>query len=43
MGNIVSFTIMVPKELIPQRMQVGAQERSWEVLVKILEKHCVLG
>ena len=40
MGNIVSFAIMVPKELIPQRMQACAQERSWEVLVKIFEKDC---
>ncbi|CAO2834019.1 unnamed protein product [Amaranthus hypochondriacus] len=43
MGNIVSSAIMVPKELITQRMQAGAQGRSWEVLVKILEKDGVLG
>ncbi|CAL1412732.1 unnamed protein product [Linum trigynum] len=43
MGNIVSSAIMVPKELITQRMQAGAKGRSWEVLVKILEKDGVLG
>ncbi|CAL1358720.1 unnamed protein product [Linum trigynum] len=31
MGNIVSSAIMVPKELITQRMQAGAKGRSWEV------------
>ncbi|KAI4352956.1 hypothetical protein L6164_007159 [Bauhinia variegata] len=43
MGNIVSSAIMVPKELITQRMQTGAKGRSWEVLLKILEKDGVLG
>ncbi|GAV70173.1 Mito_carr domain-containing protein [Cephalotus follicularis] len=43
MGNIVSSAIMVPKELITQRMQAGAKGRSWEVLLKILEKDGVLG
>ncbi|MCL7040542.1 hypothetical protein MKW94_024351 [Papaver nudicaule] len=43
MGNIISSAIMVPKELITQRMQTGAKGRSWEVLVKILEKDGVLG
>ncbi|CAL1362978.1 unnamed protein product [Linum trigynum] len=43
MGNIVSSAIMVPKELITQRMQAGAKGRSWEVLVRILEKDGVLG
>ncbi|XP_050213853.1 protein MITOFERRINLIKE 1, chloroplastic-like [Mercurialis annua] len=43
MGNIVSSAIMVPKELITQRMQAGAQGRSWQVLLKILEKDGVLG
>ncbi|KAI3947862.1 hypothetical protein MKX01_034527 [Papaver californicum] len=43
MGNIVSSAIMVPKELITQRMQTGAKGRSWEVLVKILQKDGVLG
>ncbi|KAF2296571.1 hypothetical protein GH714_000279 [Hevea brasiliensis] len=38
MGNIVSSAIMVPKELITQRMQAGAKGRSFEVLLKILEK-----
>lgn len=32
MGNIVSSAIMVPKELITQRMQAGAPGRSWEVM-----------
>lgn len=43
MGNIVSSAIMVPKELITQRMQAGAKGRSWEVLLKILEKDGFLG
>ncbi|KAF8411667.1 hypothetical protein HHK36_004225 [Tetracentron sinense] len=43
MGNIVSSAIMVPKELITQRMQAGAVGRSWEVLLRILEKDGVLG
>ncbi|XP_043720525.1 protein MITOFERRINLIKE 1, chloroplastic [Telopea speciosissima] len=43
MGNIVSSAIMVPKELITQRMQAGAVGRSWEVLFRILEKDGVLG
>ncbi|CAL9149975.1 unnamed protein product [Musa hybrid cultivar] len=43
MGNIVSSAIMVPKELITQRMQAGAVGRSWEVLVRILEKDGILG
>lgn len=33
MGNVVSSAIMVPKELITQRMQAGAAGRSWEVMV----------
>ncbi|WCJ43397.1 Mitochondrial substrate carrier family protein [Euphorbia peplus] len=43
MGNIVSSAIMVPKELITQRMQAGAKGRSWEVLLNILEKDGILG
>ncbi|PON76280.1 Mitochondrial carrier domain containing protein [Parasponia andersonii] len=43
MGNIVSSAIMVPKELITQRMQAGAQGRSWEVLLRILRNDGVLG
>ncbi|KAJ0976625.1 hypothetical protein J5N97_012099 [Dioscorea zingiberensis] len=43
MGNIVSSAIMVPKELITQRMQAGARGRSWEVMLRILEKDGVLG
>uniref|UniRef100_A0A5B7BGP0 Mitochondrial substrate carrier family protein n=1 Tax=Davidia involucrata TaxID=16924 RepID=A0A5B7BGP0_DAVIN len=43
MGNIVSSAIMVPKELITQRMQAGAKGRSWEVLLRILEKDGFLG
>lgn len=34
---------MVPKELITQRMQAGAAGRSWQVLLKILERDGVLG
>ncbi|KAL1820192.1 hypothetical protein ACET3Z_015061 [Daucus carota] len=43
MGNIISSAIMVPKELITQRMQTGAKGRSWEVLLRILEKDGFLG
>ncbi|XP_020575922.1 protein MITOFERRINLIKE 1, chloroplastic [Phalaenopsis equestris] len=43
MGNIVSSAIMVPKELITQRMQTGAAGRSWEVLLRILEKDGIMG
>ncbi|KAE8718593.1 Protein MITOFERRINLIKE 1 [Hibiscus syriacus] len=43
MGNIVSSAIMVPKELVTQRMQAGAKGRSWEVLLRILEKDGILG
>ncbi|CAK9185514.1 unnamed protein product [Ilex paraguariensis] len=43
MGNIVSSAIMVPKELITQRMQSGAKGRSWEVLLRILEKDGIMG
>ncbi|GAB4861142.1 Protein MITOFERRINLIKE 1, chloroplastic [Ancistrocladus abbreviatus] len=43
MGNIVSSAIMVPKELITQRMQAGAKGRSWEVLWGILERDGILG
>ncbi|WOL11878.1 protein MITOFERRINLIKE 1, chloroplastic [Canna indica] len=43
MGNIVSSAIMVPKELITQRMQAGAIGRSWEVLLRILDKDGILG
>ncbi|XWS15243.1 hypothetical protein CRYUN_Cryun35bG0078000 [Craigia yunnanensis] len=41
--NIVSSAIMVPKELITQIMQAGAKGRSWEVLLRILEKDGILG
>ncbi|KAH7525149.1 protein MITOFERRINLIKE 1, chloroplastic [Ziziphus jujuba] len=43
MGNIISSAIMVPKELITQRMQAGAKGRSWQVLLSILQKDGVLG
>lgn len=43
MGNVVSSAIMVPKELITQRMQAGAKGRSWQVLVKILQNDGVMG
>ncbi|KFK32946.1 hypothetical protein AALP_AA6G309900 [Arabis alpina] len=43
MGNIISSAIMVPKELITQRMQVGAGVRSYQVLLQILEKDGILG
>ena len=43
MGNIMSSAIMVPKELITQRMQAGAKGRSWQVLLGILERDGILG
>ncbi|XAR49638.1 hypothetical protein NMG60_11032903 [Bertholletia excelsa] len=43
MGNIMSSAIMVPKELITQRMQAGAKGRSWQVLMGILERDGILG
>lgn len=43
MGNIISSAIMVPKELITQRMQAGAKGRSWQVLLGILEKDGIMG
>lgn len=43
MGNVVSSAIMVPKELVTQRMQAGAKGRSWEVVVQILERDGFLG
>ncbi|KAK7270929.1 hypothetical protein RJT34_26457 [Clitoria ternatea] len=43
MGNVASSAIMVPKELITQRMQAGAKGRSWQVLVNILQNDGVMG
>lgn len=43
MGNIVSSAIMVPKELVTQRMQTGAAGRSWEVVLRIVERDGVPG
>lgn len=43
LGNVLSSAIMVPKELITQRMQTGAKGRSYEVLIKILQNEGVLG
>lgn len=37
LGNIASSAILVPKELITQRMQAGAQGRSWEVFLRTVE------
>ncbi|KAI5067334.1 hypothetical protein GOP47_0017862 [Adiantum capillus-veneris] len=42
-GNIASSAILVPKELITQRMQAGAKGRSWEVFAKIIEKEGLKG
>ncbi|KAK1383856.1 protein MITOFERRINLIKE 1, chloroplastic [Heracleum sosnowskyi] len=42
-GNIISSAIMVPKELITQRMQTGAKGGSLQVLMRIVEKDGVLG
>ncbi|XP_004515118.1 protein MITOFERRINLIKE 1, chloroplastic [Cicer arietinum] len=43
LGNVLSSAVMVPKELITQRMQAGAKGRSYEVLIKILQNDGVLG
>ena len=43
LGNIVSSAILVPKELITQRMQTGAQGRSWEVVLRIVQKEGFMG
>lgn len=43
MGNIVSSAILVPKEVITQRMQAGAVGRSWEVLLRTVQKEGVKG
>ncbi|GAB2224381.1 hypothetical protein Drorol1_Dr00005137 [Drosera rotundifolia] len=43
LGNVVSSGIMVPKELITQRMQAGAKGRSWEVLLEVLGREGVMG
>ncbi|CAL5185350.1 unnamed protein product [Lathyrus oleraceus] len=43
LGNVLSSAIMVPKELITQRMQAGAKGRSYEVLIKILQNDGVMG
>ncbi|KAL2334852.1 hypothetical protein Fmac_016065 [Flemingia macrophylla] len=43
LGNVVSSAIMVPKELITQRMQAGVGTRSWHVLVQILRNDGVMG
>ncbi|KAF9620757.1 hypothetical protein IFM89_014361, partial [Coptis chinensis] len=43
MGNIVSSAVMVPKELITQRMQASVVGRSWQVLLSILQKDRILG
>ncbi|XP_002970352.2 protein MITOFERRINLIKE 1, chloroplastic [Selaginella moellendorffii] len=43
MGNIVSSAILVPKEVITQRMQAGAKGRSWNVLMRTLERDGLKG
>lgn len=43
LGNVVSSGIMVPKELITQRMQAGASGRSWQVLLATIEREGILG
>jgi hypothetical protein len=43
LGNVLSSAIMVPKELITQRMQTGAKGRSYQVLINILQNEGVLG
>ncbi|CAN0925419.1 Protein MITOFERRINLIKE 1, chloroplastic [Linum grandiflorum] len=46
MANVISSAIMVPKELITQRMQAGITTQttsSWEVLVNILKNDGILG
>jgi hypothetical protein len=43
LGNVLSSAIMVPKELITQRMQTGAKGRSYQVFINILQNEGVLG
>ncbi|GAA0156505.1 mitochondrial carrier protein [Lithospermum erythrorhizon] len=43
MGNIASSALMVPKELITQRMQAGAKGKSWELILTILKKDGIMG
>lgn len=43
MGNLVSSAVMVPKELITQRMQAGAPGRSWQVLLATIERDGIGG
>lgn len=43
LGNVVSSTVMVPKELITQRMQAGAAGRSWQVLLATIEREGIRG
>ncbi|KAH9325553.1 hypothetical protein KI387_005731, partial [Taxus chinensis] len=38
MGNLVSSAVMVPKELITQRMQAGASGQAWQVLLATIER-----
>jgi solute carrier family 25 S-adenosylmethionine transporter 26 len=43
LGNVVSSAVMVPKELITQRMQAGAPGRSWQVLLATVEREGIWG
>lgn len=42
-GNIVSSTILVPKEVITHRMQAGAAGRSWHLLLRTVQNEGVRG
>jgi solute carrier family 25 S-adenosylmethionine transporter 26 len=42
-GNIVSSIILVPKEVITQRMQAGASGRSWQLALRTIQNEGVSG
>ncbi|KAL2644596.1 hypothetical protein R1flu_012183 [Riccia fluitans] len=42
-GNIVSSAVLVPRDVITQRMQIGAKGRSWEVFLRTINKEGVKG
>ncbi|KAG6551858.1 hypothetical protein Mapa_006472 [Marchantia paleacea] len=42
-GNIVSSAVLVPRDVITQRMQVGATGRSWEVFLRTINEEGVRG
>ncbi|KAL3697627.1 hypothetical protein R1sor_011703 [Riccia sorocarpa] len=42
-GNIVSSAVLVPRDVITQRMQIGAKGRSWEVFSRTINREGVKG